>query len=188
MTRAVQNLTDEALVPAAQAGDDAAVTELVTRYLPMIRRRASRYFLPGMEGEDVVQEGLIGLLKAVRLYDRAQGPFSAFASVCVGTSLATAAKAALSQKSRPLSDYSPLDELETARQERTVSLEEEIIIAEQWEELNRKIHAFLSSFEQQALTLYLSGHSYLEISQLLHTTSKAVDNALQRVRRKLRAV
>ena len=188
MTRAVQNLTDEALAPAAQAGDDAAVTELVTRYLPMIRRRASRYILPGMEGEDVVQEGLIGLLKAVRLYDRAQGPFSAFASVCVGTSLATAAKAALSQKSRPLSDYFPLDELETARQELFISPEEEIIIAEQWEELGRKIHAFLSSFEQQALTLYLSGHSYLEISQLLHTTSKAVDNALQRVRRKLRAV
>ena len=75
MTRLLQNLTDDALIPMARAGDDAAVTELVARYLPMIRRRASRYFLPGMEAEDVVQEGLIGLLKAIRLYD---GDKSAF--------------------------------------------------------------------------------------------------------------
>ena len=67
MTRLLQNLTDDALIPMARAGDDAAVTELVARYLPMIRRRASRYFLPGMEAEDVVQEGLIGLLKALSL-------------------------------------------------------------------------------------------------------------------------
>lgn len=186
--RAVKNLTDEALVLAARAGDDSAVTELVARYLPMIRRRASRYFLPGMEGEDVIQEGLIGLLKAIRLYDKRQSSFPAFVSVCVSSTMATAAKAALSQKSRPLSDYSSLEELETIRQEQTISPEEEIIIAEQMEELGGKIHTLLSSFEQQALTLYLSGHSYLEISQLLRTTSKAVDNALQRVRRKLRSV
>ena len=121
MTRLLQNLTDDALIPMARAGDDAAVTELVARYLPMIRRRASRYFLPGMEAEDVVQEGLIGLLK-------------------------------------------------------------------QLEELRSRIRTVLSGFEQRVLTLYLSGHSYLEISQLLRTTPKAVDNALQRVRRKLRSV
>jgi RNA polymerase sporulation-specific sigma factor len=102
--------------------------------------------------------------------------------------MATAAKTALSQKSRPLSDYSPLDELAGSFAERLVSPEEEIIIAEQMEELYGKIHALLSSFEQQVLTLYLSGHSYLEISQLLRTSPKAVDNALQRVRRKLRSV
>lgn len=187
MTRAVQNLTDEALVRSACGGDDPAVTELVTRYLPMIRRRASRYFLPGMEAEDVVQEGLIGLLKAIRLYDGSQSSFPVFASLCVGSTMATAAKAALSQKSRPLSDYSPLDELETSPEEPSFSPEEEIIIAEQLDELNGKIQTLLSSFEQQVLTLYLSGHSYLEISQLLRTSSKAVDNALQRVRRKLRS-
>ena len=79
MTRAVQELTDEALVRSARGGDDPAITELVARYLPMIRRRASRYFLPGMEAEDVVQEGLIGLLKAIRLYDRDQSSFPVFA-------------------------------------------------------------------------------------------------------------
>ncbi len=187
MTRAVHELTDEALVRSARGGDDPAITELVARYLPMIRRRASRYFLPGMEAEDVVQEGLIGLLKAIRLYDRDQSSFPVFASLCVSSTMATAAKAALSQKSRPLSDYSPLDALEGSPKEQSVSPEEEIIIAEQLEELNGRIHTLLSSFEQQVLTLYLSGHSYPEISQLLRTTSKAVDNALQRVRRKLRS-
>lgn len=188
MTRALQNLTDEALILSAREGDDCAVTELVTRYLPMIRRRAARYFLPGMDAEDVVQEGLIGLLKAIRLYDGRQSAFPSFASICVASTMATAAKAALSQKSRPLSDYSPLEELAGSFAESLISPEEEIIIAEQVGELYGKLHAVLSSFEQRALTLYLSGHSYLEISQLLRTSPKAVDNALQRVRRKLRSV
>lgn len=188
MTRLLKELTDEELIPMARAGDDAAVTELVTRYLPMIRRRASRYFLPGMEAEDVVQEGLIGFLKAVRLYERGQSAFPTFAQVCVGSTMASAAKAALSQKSRPLRDYSSLDVLEGETTEQTAGLEEELIIAEQMEELRSRIRTVLSGFEQQVLTLYLSGHSYLEISQLLDAAPKAVDNALQRVRRKLRSV
>lgn len=188
MTRALKNLTDEALILSARKGDDEAVTELVTRYLPMIRRRASRYFLPGMEAEDVIQEGLIGLLKAIRLYDGRQSAFPTFASLCVGSTMATAARAALSQKNQPLSDYSTLEELEGSSAERPMSPEEEVIIAEQLAELDGKIHTRLSGFEQKALTLYLSGHSYAEISQLLLTSPKAVDNALQRVRRKLRSV
>ena len=67
MTKALQNLTDEDLIRAARSGDDSAVGELVARYLPMIRHRAARYFLPGRDGEEVVQEGLIGLMKAIRL-------------------------------------------------------------------------------------------------------------------------
>ena len=103
--------------------------------------------------------------------------------------MATAAKAALSPKSRPLRDYSSLDTLEEGEQaEGGAGLEEELIIAEQLEELRSRIRTVLSGFEQRVLTLYLSGHSYLEISQLLRTTPKAVDNALQRVRRKLRSV
>lgn len=188
MTRALNNLTDEALILSARKGDDAAVTELVARYLPMIRRRAARYFLPGMEAEDIVQEGLIGLLKAIRLYDGQQSAFPTFAYLCVGSTMAAAAKAALSQKSRPLSDYSTLEALEASTLEQPISPEEEVIIAEQLAELDGKIRTRLSAFEQQALTLYLSGHSYTEISQLLLTPPKAVDNALQRVRRKLRSV
>ena len=91
MTRALQNLTDETLILAARRGDDSAVTELVSRYLPMIRRRAARYYLPGMDAEDVVQEGLIGLLKAIRLFDGQQSAFPSFASVCVSSTMATAA-------------------------------------------------------------------------------------------------
>ena len=187
MTRALKNFTDEALILSARKGDDEAVTELVTRYLPMIRRRGARYFLPGMEVEDLAQEGLIGLLKAIRLYAGRQSAFPTFAYLCVGSTMAAAAKAALSQKSRPLSDYATLEALEAGSAEQPVSPEEEIIIAEQLAELEVKLRTKLSGFEQKALTLYLSGHSYTEISQLLHTSSKAVDNALQRVRRKLRS-
>ena len=107
MTRALKNLTDEALILSARKGDDAAVTELVTRYLPMIRRRSARYFLPGVEAEDLVQEGLIGLLKAIRLYDGSQSAFPTFAYLCVGSTMAAAAKTALSQKSRPLAIIPP---------------------------------------------------------------------------------
>lgn len=180
---------DEELVLRARQGEVEAFSQLVSRYLPMIRRRASRYPLPGLEAEDVVQEGLLGLLKAIRLYDSAQGTFGAFASLCVSSSMATLAKSALSSRQRPLMDYSSLeDDMDgTALRDRSVGPEEQLIAAEQAAELNRKISSLLSPFEQNVLKLYLSGHSYTEISQLLSSTTKAVDNALQRVRRKLRS-
>ena len=181
-------LRDEDLCALACGGDRMAEEQLVVRYQQLTRACSRPYFLAGGDSEDLIQEAMFGLLKAIRLYDGRQSAFATFASVCVASTMATAAKAALSQKSRPLSDYSPLEELDEARQDQHVSPEEEIIIAEQVEELKGRIDTLLSGFEQRALTLYLSGHSYSEISQLLRTTSKAVDNALQRVRRKLRSV
>ena len=180
---------DEDLVLRARQGEVEAFSRLVTRYLPMVRRRALRYPLPGLEAEDVVQEGLLGLLKAIRLYDPAQGAFGAFASLCVSSSMAALARSALSSRQRPLMDYSPLENSsgEDTLQDRGISPEEQLIAAEQMAELNRKIASLLSPFEQNVLKLYLSGHSYTEIAQLLSSTSKAVDNALQRVRRKLRS-
>lgn len=182
---------DEELVLRARQGGVEAFTQLVTRYLPMIRRRASRYALPGLEAEDVVQEGLLGLLKAIRLYDSSQGVFGAFAALCVSSSMATLAKSALSSRQRPLMDYSSLEDEGRGAAvlwDKSVGPEEQLIVAEQVAELSRKITSLLSPFEQNVLKLYLSGHSYTEISQLLLSTTKAVDNALQRVRRKLRSV
>ena len=185
-------LKDEELVLLAADGDNTAVAELVTRYLPMIRKRASRYSLPGLEPEDLVQEGLLGLLKAIRLFDIMQGSFSAFASLCVSSSMASVAKSTLSLRNRPLVDYSSLqgsseDEQCLSLRDMAIGPEEQLIIAEQVSELNLKITSLLSLFEQRVLKLYLGGHSYTEISQLLLSTTKAVDNALQRVRRKLRS-
>ena len=187
MTTKLQHESDETLVRIARTGDNAAFSELMLRTMPMIRRKAGQYHLPGMEAEDIVQEGLVGLLKAIRLYDPAISSFSTFASLCVSTNMATAAKAALSTKSRPLMDYAPLDHPDASIPERTAGPEEQAILSEQAEELRRKIATLLSGFEQTTLQLYLSGLSYQQIAKLQHTTAKAVDNALQRVRRKLRS-
>ena len=139
-----------------------------------------------MEAEDIVQEGLLGLLKAIRLYQPGKSEFAAFASLCISSSMADAARSALSGKSIPLRDYASLSE------EGTILLPagdpaQQVMAREQLAELERKIRTSLSVFEQQVLRLYLTGRSYAEISRLLLTTPKAVDNALQRVRRKLRS-
>lgn len=178
--------SDEQLIALVRQKDDGAATELVTRYLPLVRKRASGYFLPGMEAEDIVQEGLLGLLKAIRLYQPGKSEFAAFASLCISSSMADAARSALSGKSIPLRDYTSLSE------EGTILLPagdpaQQVMAREQLAELERKIRTSLSVFEQQVLRLYLTGRSYAEISRLLLTTPKAVDNALQRVRRKLRS-
>jgi len=178
--------TDEALALAARGGDEAAFNQLMLRTLPMIRRKAGFYHLPGMDVEDMVQEGLLGLLKAIRLYDPAMSGFATFASLCVTSQMATAAKAALSAKSRPLMDYTSLDHPDAALPEQTAGPEERAILAEQAGDLQRRMAQRLSEFEQRILQLYLSGLSYQEIAHLQHTTAKAVDNALQRARRKLR--
>lgn len=180
---------DDVLAALAGAGDRLATTELVARYLPLVRHKAAGYRLPGMEPDDIVQEGLMGLIKAIRLYSPERSSFPTFASLCIATSMATAAKAALSQKSFPLRNYLPLpdDDAPTVEHSRQDSPEQHLVEREQVAELYRRIDTALSLFEQQTLKLYLSGHSYTEISQLMCTTPKAVDNALQRVRRKLRS-
>lgn len=181
----VQQHTDELLISMIRSGSTTAVTELVTRYLPLIRYKAAGYRLPGMEPDDVVQEGLLGLLKAISLYQADKSSFSTYVSICVASSLATAAKSALSPKSMPLRNYAPLSEGEICT---AADPAQSIISAEQLNGLRQRINTLLSPLEQQTLNLYLTGHSYLEISSFLSTTSKAVDNALQRVRRKLRVV
>ena len=178
------NLSDEELIRMLRDGSDTAVTELILRYLPLIRHKAAGYRLPGMERDDLVQEGLLGLLKAISLYDGNKSSFATFASLCVSGSMVTAAKSARSQMNLPLANYVPLsdDELPISGD----NPEQRLATREQVEELLQWISTSLSSFEQQVLKLYLTGHPYNAIADLLSTSPKAVDNALQRVRRKLR--
>lgn len=179
---------DDSLILMIRSGNREQASELITRYLPLIRHKASSYRLPGMEPDDIVQEGLLGLIKAIDLYDSTRSSFSTFASICISSSLATAAKYALSRKSLPLRNYTPLCEEDINDKDPSFAIdpEQQLDARDRAEQLNRKIDTLLSLFEQQALKLYLSGHSYTEISCSLQTTPKAVDNALQRVRRKLR--
>lgn len=192
MTSSIQRLKDEELVKLSREGQSDAMASLISRYLPIIRYKASGLFGPGLEQDDLIQEGLIGLLKAIRGYDEnREASFVTFANLCIMGRMQSAVRAALSPKHSPLRDYmsiSPQEgepKLSIPAQD---SPESYIIGKEDTEALRRKLETLLSLFEQDTLRLYFQGHSYREISNLLHSSPKAVDNALQRVRRKLRSV
>ncbi len=182
---------DDELVTLAKNGDKNAMSQLITVYLPSIRFRASRYFGAGLEQDDLIQEGLIGLLGAVRAYDIGrESSFYTFATLCIHRKILSAVQSALSPRNHPLKDYMPLDDeaLSQLSTEGGQNPEDAIIANESGQMLWERMHTLLSPTEQEALGLYLSGHSYKEIAVLLCLTNKAVDNALQRVRRKLRSV
>ena len=181
----------QALVAAAKGPDPGAITELVALFDGRVQALAARYDAPGLEQEDLVQEARIGLLKAVRSYDAAKGvPFTAYATLCMKRRLATVISVALGDRQRPLQDYLPLSESEDLIAPGSGMLQDpeaQLILDEENLLQRRKIRSLLSGFEQKALNLYLAGDSYEAMAAKLHTSQKAVDNALQRVRRKLRA-
>ena len=191
---------DEALLSRARAGDEAAVVELLLRYRRFARSKARSYFLVGADEEDLVQEGMIGLYKAVRDYDSDQGvPFRAFAELCITRQVLTAIKGATRRKHAPLNGYvslnRPLAVAPDGDGDRslgdllaagaTTDPAELVISAERLRELQRHVDESLSDFEVEVLRLYVEGKSYQEIADLLHRHVKAVDNALQRVKRKI---
>jgi RNA polymerase sporulation-specific sigma factor len=187
-----------ALILAAQAGDECASDALVARYRSFVRGKARGYFLAGADRDDVVQEGMIGLCKAIRDYkaDR-QSSFRSFAELCVTRQLITAIKTASRQKHGPLNSYVSLQRSATTEEEgdrvlsdilaaREVCDPAEIVI-NAWEAKSIKdgFTEALSSFESDVLVLYSQGKSYCEIAEQLGRHPKAVDNALQRVKRKV---
>ena len=183
-----EQVGEDKLALMAKQGDPEAFTSIVAKRLPYIREKASRYSVAGVEAEDIVQEALIGLLKAIRCYDADKSSFSTFADLCENSAMADAVRRALSANNRSFADAvagDNFEELEGMKNPR-LSPEEQLVAWEQANEWKNKITSLLSEFEQNALKLYLRGHSYSEISSLLVTPVKAVDNALQRVRRKLR--
>lgn len=171
--------SDEELARLAVEGDRDAFAVLSDRYLPIIHSRANRYSsIVGVELEDFQQEGLLALYRAARGYQNdGQAAFRTYATTCINNSMTTAIRRHMRQR----------------KQESALSLEQldlaqagELSDREAVRELSDQIQAQLSPFERQVLLLYLSGHSYAQIAQLLSTSAKPVDNALQRVRRKLR--
>lgn len=156
--------------------------------LPVIKAKSGRYSLVGLEQDDFIQEGLIGLFNAVKNYDPARGAsFDTYARRCIHSRMVECLSASLAQKHLPLRDYLPIDSLEHAAGPDSDGDPLEVYLQQEEELLRRqKIKTLLSGLEQETLTLYLSGLSYEEMAQRLHCSTKAVDNALQRVRRKLR--
>lgn len=182
---------DEILVARAKEGDTEALTQLILRYLPQIRQIAGRYSLNKSDRDDYVQEGLIGLVYAVRSYDSAKDTlFKTYCTVCVQSKIWTQVSRQNNNKHMALHNYLPLEELDSSKESAQPQDDPYCIVAsrEEREFLQEKAKALLSGLEQETLTLYLSGHSYEEMAVLLNSTTKAVDNALQRVRRKLRGV
>lgn len=190
-------MTDEQLVALAQQSDAQAVSELIVRYIPLVRFKASGYIGPGYEPEDLAQEGFIGLLGAIRTFDSTRDSlFRTYATVCITNRMNSAVKGAGGEKHKALQNYLPLSEMNEQDCRRSGELdrvrisdpENLVIMQEDLDERRSRMRDLLSIFEQETLKLYLSGHSYYEIAQLLQCATKAVDNALQRVRRKLRSI
>ncbi len=181
MERLFAALSDEDLCFLATQGDAGAEETLILRYGRTVRSCARPLFLVGGDSEDLIQEGMLGLLDAIRQFDPDRdASFHTFAEVCVRNRLRSAVRADARSKNRPLNSSVSLDEAEG---ESVVPLSPEEMMIDQ--ESRQERLARLSPFENQVLSLYLTGVSYEDIGQRLQKSAKSVDNAVQRIRRKL---
>lgn len=193
-----EKMTDEEIVLMAQQdGDGAALEHLLNKYKNFVRTKARSYFLIGADHEDIVQEGMIGLYKAIRDFreDRLSS-FRAFAELCITRQIITAIKTATRQKHIPLNSYISLNRpiyeedsdrtlLDVITEDVPSNPEEMLIDREDLSVIEGRIGSMLSDLEKQVLIRYIEGKSYVEISEEMNRHVKSVDNALQRIKRKL---
>ena len=189
----LDSLLDEELVEMVHQGNTEALDYLITKYRSFVRMKGRSYFLIGADREDILQEGMIGLYKAIRDFrEEKLSSFRAFAELCITRQIITAIR----QKHIPLNSYISLDKpIYDEESDRTLmdmiagsvvdDPEELIINRENYDYIEGKMGEILSELEQQVLALYLDGQSYQEISEELNRHVKSIDNALQRVKRKL---
>lgn len=192
-----QVLVDEEVVEFAREGDDAALEYLINKYKNFVRAKARSYFLIGADREDIIQEGMIGLYKAIRDFRMDKlSSFRAFAELCITRQIITAIKTATRQKHIPLNSYVSLNKpiydedsdrtlLDVISGSKITDPEELIISREEFDDIEEKMGEILSSLEWKVLMSYLEGKSYQEIAEDLKRHVKSIDNALQRVKRKL---
>ncbi len=193
-------LSDDDLVARFQGGDDLAVQVLLDRYRRFARAKARGYFLVGADSDDIEQEGLIGLYKAVRDFrpDR-QASFRAFAELCITRQVITAVKTATRQKHQPLNQYVSISGVRGSDDANERSVEdlledhyiadpaETVVSNERMDSMRQSMAEMLSGLEVDVLRLYVEGKSYHEIGEHLGRHVKSIDNALQRIKRKLEA-
>lgn len=193
----LHKLSDKELVLLVQEGNSQALDFIIKKYKPIVRAKASTYFIVGADHEDIAQEGMIGLYKAIRDFQSAKlTSFKAFAEICITRQIITAIKTATRLKHMPLNSYISLhkpvydedsertlmDVLEAAI---VLDPQELIINQERFSVIEDKLIQLLTNLERKVLLLYLEGRSYQEISVKLNRHAKSIDNALQRVKRKL---
>ncbi|MGZ4105911.1 MAG: RNA polymerase sporulation sigma factor SigH [Tumebacillaceae bacterium] len=193
----LEAMSDEDLVELVRQGDDEALEHLINKYKNFVRAKARSYFLIGADREDIVQEGMIGLYKSIRDFrDDKLASFKAFAELCITRQIIAAIKTATRQKHIPLNSYVSLDKpiydedsdrtlLDVICGSRVTDPEELIINQEEFDDIEVRMGEILSDLERKVLMLYLDGRSYQEIAVDLKRHVKSIDNALQRVKRKL---
>lgn len=196
-TFSYQELPDEELVESAKSGDDHATEYLIGKYRNFVRVKAKAYFLIGADREDIIQEGMIGLYKAIRDFRADKlSSFRAFAELCITRQIITAIKTATRQKHIPLNSYISLNKpiydedsdrtlLDVISSIKVSDPEELVINQEASATMRERIRKNLSELECKVLTAYLEGKSYQEMANELNRHVKSIDNALQRVKRKL---
>lgn len=195
-SRSFDSMKDEEIVKIAQEGDTDALDFILHKFRPQVARKANSYFLAGADKDDIIQEGMIGLFKAVRDYksDR-DASFRSFAELCITRQIISAVKSASRLKHSPLNSYVSLDKpisednydstlLNIIAQGSSSNPEDIIIGRENMEQVEIKMEEVLSGLECKVLSMYLKGKSYSEIASLLQKDPKSIDNALQRIKKK----
>ena len=197
-TNKYSNLTDEQIVTEIKQGDEYALSYLLEKYKELVNMKVGKYFMVGAEKEDIMQEGMIGLYKAIKNFDtEKQNSFKTFANLCIERQLITAIKTSNRQKHMPLNSYLTLnmaaydnnedDSVELMDTFNSNTIEdplETIMKKEYYEQIHNNIEKSLSKFEKQVLDRFMKGESYNVIAKRLDSPVKSVDNAIQRIRKK----
>lgn len=199
------NIDDIELLQKARGGDEVALNELMSRYKPLVTRVSRKYFLANAEPCDLLQEGMIGLFKAYRNFDEhSNTTFKTFATLCITRQIQQALTHDSRQKNIPMQAYLSInnqgkvllcenDDIDDSNEENgfyieahELSPEETVLFREKLQETGRVIDKLLSPLEKRVLGSYISGHNYQEISKIMNKQPKSIDNALQRIKIKLR--
>ncbi len=197
-TNQYNNLTDEQIIEKIHQGDQEALAFILEKYKELVNVKVGKYFIVGAEKEDTIQEGMIGLYKAIKSFDlNKQNSFKSFANICIERQLITAIKSSNRQKHIPLNSYLSLnmaaydnnedDSVELLETFNSKTIEDPldtIMKQEYYKEVEEAVNKNLSKFEKQVLDRFLKGESYLKIAEKLESPVKSVDNAIQRIRKK----
>ena len=193
------NMTDEELITKIRANDKCALNFLMDRYKDVVNMKVSKYYISGAEKDDIVQEGLIGLYKAVKNFDKEkQNSFKTFANLCIERQIITAIKGSNRQKHIPLNSYLSLNssnyENENGDEDGELievldanAIEdplETVTKNEYYKQVEKTIEESLSDFEKKVLFRFIDGQTYMQIAESLNSPVKSVDNAIQRIRKK----
>ena len=187
-----EDMTDEELIDQLREGDRQVMDYICDKYKNLVRSKAQSMYILGGDSEDLIQEGMLGLFKAVRDYKPGkEASFATFAGLCIDRQMYSAVASSQRQKHQPLNSFVSLSEPVSEQELRLVDEEtpEEIMISrENVIGMHERIKERLSKFEYQVLELYLKGYDYTQIAEKLGKQPKAIDNALQRIRSKVREV